>query len=119
MKKYVEILLVALLVCGVAFAAQDTTITKREVLNPNTLKAWLEANAADAESRLTSGATTSATLELINSTDTGEALLSLTADGGTDAGDKTGVDGTDGAGIAFQTDIASKGTLAGGRAEDR
>lgn len=53
MKKTLTIL-AALLVCGGAFAAQDTELVDgyAEVRDPVRLKAWLEANAADAESRI-------------------------------------------------------------------
>jgi hypothetical protein len=68
MKKYI-IGLLALLVCGAAWAAQNTDITPRQVRDPKQLEVWLDANAADAQSRLASveaggvGATiTSATL---------------------------------------------------------
>jgi hypothetical protein len=44
--------LLALLVCGAAWATQDTDITPREVRDPKQLETWLEANAADAQSRL-------------------------------------------------------------------
>lgn len=60
--------LIAVAVAG-AYAAQDTDITPREVRDPKTLETWLDANAADAQSRLAAveaggvGATvTSATL---------------------------------------------------------
>jgi len=55
MRKLMTIL-AALLVCGVAFAAQDVTLDQsggdREVRDPKLLKVWLEANAADAETRM-------------------------------------------------------------------
>ena len=112
MKKVTSIL-TALLACGVIVqAAQDTEITTREVRNPNELKAWLEANASDAESRLTSGSSTSSILPLINFNDAGTCAVTMQADKSDDAGDKTAIIGSDGAGIQFQTDITSKGTLA-------
>lgn len=50
--KKVLIALAALLVCGVALATQDTTLSQSDVRNPRILEAWLEANATDAETRL-------------------------------------------------------------------
>ena len=46
-------ILAALLVCGAVRAEQNTGLDgTAEVRNPVRLKAWLEANAADAESRI-------------------------------------------------------------------
>lgn len=54
--KKITMILAALLVCGVAWAAQDVTLDlyggDREVRDPRLLKTWLETNAADAESRI-------------------------------------------------------------------
>lgn len=53
MRKFVTIL-AALLVCGVVVqAAQDTDITNRELRDPLQLETWLQANATDAQTRLT------------------------------------------------------------------
>jgi len=52
MKKIAYILLAALLVSGVVLAAQDSTLSQREVRDPLKLEAILEANASDAETRL-------------------------------------------------------------------
>jgi hypothetical protein len=111
MKKSLYII-IALLVCGAVYATQDTSITTRQVRNPNELKTWLEANASDAESRLTSGSTSAATLPLINTANAGTCVVSMQADKADDAGDKTAMIGSDGAGILFQSDITSKGNLA-------
>jgi hypothetical protein len=51
MKKY-GIMLLALLVCGAVNAAQDTTLTQKEVRDPRVLETILEANATDAETRI-------------------------------------------------------------------
>jgi hypothetical protein len=40
------------LIVVLAFAAQDTTLTERELRNPKTLLPWLEDNASDAETRI-------------------------------------------------------------------
>jgi hypothetical protein len=53
MKKYGAILL-ALLACGAGYSAQQTDVTNREVRDPRQLEAILDANFADAESRLAS-----------------------------------------------------------------
>lgn len=54
MKKYNVVALSALLVCGACYAAQDTTLTQHEVRDPRQLETYLESNASDAESRLSS-----------------------------------------------------------------
>ena len=110
--KKITLTLVALLCGAAAFGAQDSGITVREVRNPNTLATYLNANAADAESRLTSGSSSAATLDLINTADTGTAYLTLQADQASDAGDKYGVVASDGAGLLIQSDKDSKGTMA-------
>ena len=48
------ILLIALvaLIAGIAYAAQDSTLSQREVRDPRKLEAILEANATDAETRI-------------------------------------------------------------------
>jgi hypothetical protein len=119
MKKTNAVLL-ALAVCGAAwmvYAAQDVVLDgQAEVRDPVRLEVWLEANASDAETRLAaveagdwSGG---ATLAVSNSANAGAALVTLQADKGDDAGDKTGLLTADGGGLAVQTDQASKGTLA-------
>jgi len=50
--KYGYLILASLLVGGVAYAAQDTTLTERELRDPKQLEPWLEANASDAETRI-------------------------------------------------------------------
>ena len=52
--KYGMIAVVALLVCGAMYAAQDTDLSQREVRDPRQLETWLETNATDAEARLAS-----------------------------------------------------------------
>lgn len=78
MKKY-GVSMLALLVCGVSFAAQDTALTQREVRDPRQLEVWLEGNATDAQTRLAAceaGAITLASGKIIvgNSGGTGEAV---------------------------------------------
>lgn len=81
----------ALLVCGVAFvawAAQDTTLTERELRDPKQLRPWLTTNASDAESRvaaleagtLSSGATVSGTYTAISTNGASTNVL-VTVDG--------------------------------------
>lgn len=48
------IILMAGLLCGIVYAAQDTDITNREVRDPLRLESWLETNATDVESRVAS-----------------------------------------------------------------
>lgn len=50
--KYINSILAVGFVAIVAYSAQDTTLTQREVRDPLQLEAWLEANASDVESRL-------------------------------------------------------------------
>ena len=51
--KYIGITLAAAMFAAVSFGAQSTTLDgMREVRDPVRLKAWLEANAADAETRV-------------------------------------------------------------------
>jgi len=114
--KKILVTLLALLVCGAAWAAQDTDITPTELRNPKTLEVWLEANALDAESRLTSNATNSEQLILTTLNDAGTARITMQADAPSgvadDAGDKFAIIATDGSGLAIQSDAAVKGTLA-------
>lgn len=53
MKKLGFMIAALALACGAVFGAQDTSLTIREVRDPRDLKAWLEANAADAQTRFT------------------------------------------------------------------
>jgi len=110
--KKTMVTLLALLVCGAAWAAQDVAISEREVRDPRQLKAWLEANATDAESRLAAGGSVAETLALVNANDAGTAQVTLQADKADDAGDKYGIVATDGSGLDIQSDIGSKGTLS-------
>lgn len=111
--KKMFIVLAVLAFAGYANAAQDTAISEKEVRNPKVLKTFLESNALDAESRLTSGSATATNLTLYNSEDAGSASLYLKSDKGDDAGDLMGVFVTgDGSGMLIQSDKSSKGTLA-------
>lgn len=113
MKNFLKAVVAAALLAGVAYAQQDTTITEKEVRNPKKLKEFLEANATDVESRLTSGSTTATNLTLNNTEDAGSASLHLQSDKSDDAGDLFGlVVAGDGTGLAIQSDKSSKGTLA-------
>jgi hypothetical protein len=58
--------LLALLVCGAAMAAQDTDIDPRQVRDPKMLETWLDANAADAQSRLATIETTMPSATLVS-----------------------------------------------------
>jgi len=104
--------LTALLVCGAAMAAQDVVISEREVRDPRQLKAWLEANATDAEARLGAAGAVADSLALVNLADGGTAKVTLQADKADDAGDKFGIVASDGGGLLIQSDATSKGTLA-------
>ena len=79
MKFYVMFL--AAIFCGVAFGAQKTAFTQREVRDPRQLETHLEANAADAQSRL-------ASLEVTIGTNVNAAVsvASLTASGAVTGG---------------------------------
>jgi len=61
--KYISFIL-ALTVALPLFAAQDTTLTERELRDPKQLEPWLEANASDAETRIAAieGGTATVTL---------------------------------------------------------
>lgn len=96
-----------------AMGAQDTAFSIREVRDPVQLKAKLEANAQDAETRLVAaGVTTAADIVLTNSADSGTASIELNVDKNDDAGDKNKILVPNGGGYKFQNDSASKGTLA-------
>jgi len=104
--------LTAFLALG-AFATQDTSFTDREIRDPKKLKVKLEANATDAESRLVAaGVTTAANITLTNSADSGTASVRLDVDKNDDAGDANKILVPNGGGFKFQSDSASKGTLA-------
>ena len=74
MKRIEYVILAAGLLCWNAFAAQDSTLSQREVRDPRQLETILEANASDAQTRLTaleagtlsSGATVTGTLTVIS-----------------------------------------------------
>lgn len=111
--KLTRIVLMVLFVGTVLNAAQDTDITNREVRDPKKLETWLEANAGDAETRLTAaGAIATSAISLTNSSNAGSCSITSYADIGSDAGDMVRLLFGDGGGLAFQTDKASKGTLA-------
>lgn len=94
-------------------AAQDTSITQAEVRNPRTLETWLEANATDAETRLTAlGSTASSTMVLTNSANAGACSITFNADKNDNAGDKVALSVADGGTLSYQSDITSQGTLA-------
>lgn len=113
MNKMLYMLTAALLVCSIVFAAQDTDITPRELRDPKTLETWLEANASDAESRLTAaGATATSAITLTNASNAGACSISAFADGTADAGDYSKILLGDNGGLVFQTDKAVAGTLA-------
>ena len=63
--KKILIALAVLALAGSAYAAQKSDATIKDVRNPRVLAKIINANAADAESRLTSGATTASNLTLI------------------------------------------------------
>ena len=50
--KKLYIILTAGLLCGIVYAAQDTSISDREVRDPKRLRVILEANASDVETRV-------------------------------------------------------------------
>jgi hypothetical protein len=96
-----------------AYATQESAISKRQVQDPVQLRAILNANAADAESRLVAaGVTTAADITLTNSSNAGTASITADVDGSADAGDKNKILVPDNGGFKFQSDSASKGTLA-------
>lgn len=76
MKKIIFVISV-LLLCGVVFAAQDTTISQREVRDPLQLEAWLESNATDVESgRAVKSNTQNATTNIVlTSTSYGRVVM--------------------------------------------
>lgn len=104
--------LLAFCACG-AMATQDTSLTVRDVRDPLKLKAYLEANAQDAETRLVAaGSVATSDIVLTNSADSGTASIRLDVDKNDDAGDSNKILVPNGGGYKFQNDSGSKGTLA-------
>lgn len=96
-----------------AMAAQDTSFTDREIRDPKKLKVKLEANAQDAETRLTAaGSIATSDIVLTNSADSGTASIRLDVDKNDDAGDSNKILVPNNGGFKFQNDSAEKGTLA-------
>lgn len=114
--KKILIALAVLALAGSAYAAQKSDATIKDVRNPRVLATIINANAADAESRLTSGETTASNLTLIGEANAATAELYLKADApvgvSDDAGDFYAIVATDGSGLEIQSDASSKGTLA-------
>jgi len=85
MKKGYMALLLAV-AASVVFAAQDTTLTEREVRDPKKLEPWLEANATDAQTRLAAieGGTASVTLAanklLVGNDTSNQTAMAVTGD---------------------------------------
>jgi len=75
--KITKLIPVALLVCGVAYAAQDTTLTQQEVRDPRRLEAWLETTAANIAVLESTVGTNSPTAAIVvgSLTTTGTATL--------------------------------------------
>lgn len=61
---------------------------------------------------LVAGTQASASLAISNANNAGSATITMQADKGDDAGDKVGLVVADGAGLAVQSDVSVKGTLA-------
>ena len=102
----------ACLACGV-MAAQNSALSKRQVQDPVQLRAILNSNFADAESRLVAaGVTTAADISLTNTANAGTASIRVDVDANGDAGDANKILIPDNGGFKFQSDSASKGTLA-------
>ncbi len=109
-----NITFIALALCGLcAWATQDAALTERQVRDPKQLRAKLNANATDAESRLVAaGVTTAASIMLTNTADSGTAFISFAVDKNDDAGDLNKLLIPNNGGFKLQSDSASKGTLA-------
>ena len=84
MKKKMVVIVIAALIASIAYGAQDTALTQKEVRDPRQLETWLENNASDAETRLAAvegggvpgavgGALASGKIVVGNSVGTGEA----------------------------------------------
>jgi len=73
--KKILIALAVLALAGSAYAAQKSDATIKDVRNPRVLATIINANAADAESRLTSGSTTASNLTLIGSADVTDVTI--------------------------------------------
>lgn len=111
MKKLIVI--TAILTAYGAMAAQTTTLSQRIVRDPRQLQAVLEANAQDAETRLVAaGVTTASDITLTNGVNAGTASITANVDILSDAGDMNKILIPDNGGFKFQSDSASKGTLA-------
>jgi hypothetical protein len=95
------------------YAAQDASLTIRQVRDPVQLQAKLNANATDAESRLVAaGAVATSAIVLTNSANAGTCYIDAKVDALGDAGDYVRLLFPDGGGLTVQTDQASAGTLA-------
>jgi len=95
------------------YAAQDASLTIRQVRDPVQLREKLNANALDAESRLaTAGAVATSAIVLTNSANAGTCYIDAKVDALGDAGDYVRLLFPDGGGLTVQTDQASAGTLA-------
>lgn len=111
MKKFISLMAVFMTIG--AMATQTTALTQKQVRDPRQLEAILEANFADAESRLVAaGVTTAADITLTNGANAGTASISANVDILSDAGDMNKILIPDNGGFKFQSDSASKGTLA-------
>ena len=95
------------------YAAQDSDLPIREVRDPVQLRAKLNANALDAETRLVAaGAVATSAIVLTNASNAGTCYIDAKVDAMGDAGDYCRLLVPDGGGFTFQTDQASAGTLA-------
>ena len=95
------------------YATQDADLTIREIRDPVQLRAILNANFTDAESRLVSaGAVATSAIVLTNASNAGTCYIDAKVDAMGDAGDYCRLLVPDGGGFTFQTDQASAGTLA-------
>ncbi len=112
MKK--NLIQIAMVACSMSvYATQEVAISKRQVQDPVQLRAILNANAQDAETRLVAaGATATSAIILTNSSNAGTASILANVDANGDAGDSNKVLVPDNGGFKFQSDSASKGTLA-------
>jgi len=68
MNKYLVSLFAIAGAAGVVIAAQDTSLTQREVRDPLQLESWLEANASDAQTRIAAVEGGSATITQVSDT---------------------------------------------------
>ena len=115
--KYGYLILAALLVCGVVIAAQDTTLTERELRDPKQLEPWLEANASDAETRLaaieggTATVTQDANTLLVGNDASNQVAMAVTGDV-TISQDGTNVTTAIAAGVIVNADVKSDAAIA-------